>query len=203
MANQAVYPVHSLCRVLGVSASGFYAWRDRPPSARAMNNAVLTERIRQIHAESDQTYGMPRVRAELRDQGVTISRQRVARLMRKAGLQGISRRRAYIVTTRRDERQRPAPDLVQRRFHADSPNALWVADMTYVPTWSGFIYLAVVIDAWSRRVVGWSIDEQMNSDLVLGALNMALQQRRPEQVIHHSDQGSQGEFNRSSQHYRF
>ncbi|SCX96026.1 putative transposase [Nitrosospira sp. Nsp13] len=156
-----------------------------------MNNAVLTERIRQIHAESDQTYGMPRVRAELRDQGVIVSRQRVARLMRKAGLQGVSRRRAYIVTTRRDVRQRPAPDLVQRRFHADSPNALWVADMTYVPTWSGFIYLAVVIDAWSRRVVGWSMGEQMSADLVLAALNMALQQRYPEQVIHHSDQGSQ------------
>ena len=105
MANQAAYPVRTLCRVLSVSASGFYAWRDRPPSARA----------------------------ELRDQGMTASRQRVARLMRKAGLQGVSRRRAYIVTTRRDERQRPAPDLVQRRFHADSPNALWVADMTYVP----------------------------------------------------------------------
>jgi putative transposase len=156
-----------------------------------MNNAVLTERIRQIHAESDQTYGMPRVRAELRAQGMMASRQRVARLMRKAGLKGVSRRRACTVTTRRNERQRPAPDLVQRRFHADSPNRLWVADMTYVPTWSGFIYLAVILDAWSRRVVGWSIGEEMNTDLVLGALNMALQQRRPEQVIHHSDQGSQ------------
>ena len=116
MANQAVYPVRTLCRVLSVSASGFYAWRDRPPSMRAMDNAVLTERIRQIHADSDQTYGMPRVRAELRDQGMTVSRQRVARLMRQAGLQGVSRRRAYIVTTRRDERHRPAPDLVQRRI---------------------------------------------------------------------------------------
>ena len=191
MANQALYPVRTLCRVLGVSASGFHAWRGRVPSARAVDNIVLTERIRQIHAESDQTYGMPRVRAELRDRGVTVSRQRVARLMRRAGLQGVSRRRAYIVTTRHDERQRPAPDLVQRRFQSDSPNALWVADMTYVPTWSGFIYLAVVLDAWSRRVVGWSIGEQMSTDLVLGALNMALQQRRPEQVIHHSDQGSQ------------
>ena len=121
MANQACYPVRTLCRVLGVSASGFYAWRCRPPSARAMNNAVLTERIRQIHAESDETYGMPRVRAELRDQGVSVSRKRVARLMRRVGLQGVSRRRAYIVTTRRDERQRPAPDLVQRRFHRILP----------------------------------------------------------------------------------
>jgi putative transposase len=115
-----------------------------------------------------------------------ISRKRVARLMRKAGLQGVSRRRAYTVTTRRDARQQPAPDLVQRQFRADLPNTLWVADMTYVPTWSGFIYLAVILDAWSRRVVGWSIGEQMNADLVLGALNMALQQRRPEQVIHHT-----------------
>ena len=191
MATQALYPMRTLCRVLGVSASGFYAWRCRAPSARTMNNAMLTEQIRQIHAESDQTYGMPRVRAELCDQGVPVSRKRVARLMRKEGLQGVSRRRAYMVTTRRDERQRPAPDLVQRRFQLDSPDALWVADMTYVPTWSGFIYLAVVLDAWSRRVVGWSIGEQMNTDLVLRALNMALQQRRPEQVIHHSDQGSQ------------
>ena len=124
MANQALYPVRTLCRVLGVSASGFYAWRGRVPSARVVNNILLTERIRQIHAESDQTYGKPRVRAELRDQGATISCQRVARLMRRAVLQGVSRRRAYIVTTRRDERQRPAPDLVQRRFQSDSPGAV-------------------------------------------------------------------------------
>lgn len=191
MANQAAHCIRTQCRVLGVSASGFYAWRDRSPSPRAMGNAVMTERIRQAHSESDETYGMPRIRAELMDQGVRVSRQRVARLMRVAGLRGVSRRRSFTVTTRRDERQRPAADLVNRKFTASGPDQLWVADMTYVPTWVGFIYLAVVVDVWSRKVVGWSIGEQMTSDLVLNALNMALEQRRPESVIHHSDQGSQ------------
>jgi len=190
-ANQADLPVRTMCEVLGVSASGFYAWRDRPPSRRDIDNAVLTERIRQAHADSDATYGMPRIRAELMAQGLRVSRQRVARLMRRARLRGVSRRRGFVVTTRRDERQRPAADLVQRQFRAEAANQLWVADMTYVPTWAGFIYLAVVIDVWSRRVVGWSIGEQMTSELVLAALNMAIEQRRPANVIHHSDQGSQ------------
>ena len=151
----------------------------------------MTERIRTIHAESHTTYGMPRVRAELRDQGVIISRKRVARLMRCAKIRGVSRRRGYVVTTRRDARQRPAPDLVNRKFTAAGPNQLWVADMTYVPTWAGFIYLAVVLDVWSRRIVGWSIGERMTAELVLTALNMAIEQRKPEDVVHHSDQGSQ------------
>jgi len=190
-ANQANVPMHTMCRVLKVSASGYYAWRDRAPSRRAMDNAVMVERIRRIHAESDATYGMPRVRAELIDQGMRISGKRVARLMRIHGIRGVSRRRSFVVTTRRDQRQHPAPDLVKREFVADGPNQLWVADMTYVPTWAGFIFLAIVLDVWSRRVVGWAIGEQMTAELVLAALNMALQQRRPEGVIHHSDQGSQ------------
>jgi putative transposase len=190
-ANQADACVQTMCRVLGVSASGYYDWLQRSPSARAIEDGVLVERIRAIHAESDGTYGMPRVRAELNDQGVSISRKRVARLMRRNAIRGISRRRGFVVTTRRDERQRPAPDLVKREFVADGPNQLWVADMTYVPTWAGFIYLAIVLDVWSRRVVGWAIGEEMTSELVLAALNMALQQRRPQDVIHHSDQGSQ------------
>ncbi len=111
--------------------------------------------------------------------------------MRAAGIRGVSRRRGFVVTTRRDERARPAPDLVNRRFVAQGPNQLWVADMTYVPTWAGFIYLAVVLDVWSRRVVGWAIGEHMTVELVLSALNMAGAQRRPKEVIHHSDQGSQ------------
>src|SRR3982751_197900 len=172
-ANQADAKVRTMCRVLQVSASGYYAWRDRAPSARAVADAVLTERIRQVHAESHHTYGMPRVRAELIDQGVTVSRKRVARLMREHAIRGISRRRGFTVTTRRDKGQRPAPDLVQRKFEADGPNRLWVADMTYVPTWAGFIYLAVVVDVWSRRIVGWSFGETMTSELVLAALNMA------------------------------
>ncbi|WP_347255103.1 IS3 family transposase [Brachymonas denitrificans] len=191
MANQADLPVRTMCRVLGVSASGFYAWLDRSPSQRSIANAVMTERIRQVHKDSYESYGMPRVRAELMEQGACISRQRVARLMRSARLQGISKRRGFTVTTHRDKRQAPARDLVNRRFRANGPNQLWVADMTYVPTWMGFLYLAVVIDVWSRRVVGWSMGERMTSDLVLAALNMALEQRKPKGVIHHSDQGSQ------------
>ena len=190
-ANQAVLPTRCLCRVLRVSPSGYYDWRARAPSRRTLGNAVLVERIRTIHADSDATYGMPRVRAELIDQGVVVSAKRVARLMRCHGIRGVSRRRGFVVTTQRDRRQRPAPDLVKREFKADAANRLWVADMTYVPTWAGFIYLAVVLDVWSRRVVGWAIGEQMTAELVLAALNMALQQRRPAAVIHHSDQGSQ------------
>ena len=151
----------------------------------------MTERIRLIHRDSYESYGMPRVRAELIEQGVCISRQRVARLMRQAGIHGISKRRGFTVTTCRDKRQSPANDLVNRRFQATAPNQLWVADMTYVPTWMGFLYLAVVIDVWSRRVVGWAMGERMTADLVLAALNMALEQRKPKGVIHHSDQGSQ------------
>jgi len=156
-----------------------------------MTNAILVERIRTIHAESDCTYGMPRVRAEFRDQGDRINGKRIARLMRTHGLQGVSRRRGYVVTTQRNAQQRSAPDLVNRRFVADGPDQLWVADMTYVPTWSGFLYLAIVLDVWSRRVVGWSMGDRMTADLVLSALNMAVHQRKPTGVIHHSDQGSQ------------
>ncbi|KAF1009329.1 MAG: hypothetical protein E5299_01863 [Burkholderia gladioli] len=196
-ANQADFPVRTMCRVLGVSHSGFYDWQHRAPSQRAVDDMVLTERIKQVHADSRETYGRPRVRAELAAQGVRVGGKRIARLMRRAGLQGISKRRASTVTTRRDPRQRPAADLVERRFRAERANQLWVADMTYVPTWAGFIYLAVVMDVFSRRIVGWS----MTAELVLAALNMALAQRKPQDVIHHSDQGSQGGFNRSSQHH--
>jgi putative transposase len=190
-ANQADFPVRTLCRVLKVSPSGFYAWQGRSPSQRSIDDAVLTERIRAIHIASDENYGSPNIHAELRDEGTRVGRKRVARLMRKAGIRGVSRRRGFVVTTRRDPKQRPAPDLVKRKFVADGPNQLWVADMTYVPTWAGFMFLAIVLDVWSRRVVGWAIGETMAADLVLAALNMALTQRRPTNVIHHSDQGSQ------------
>ena len=199
-ANQAELPVRALCETLKVSTSGYYDWRDRPASKRGQANSVLSESIRRVHRASDQTYGMPRIRAELADAGVNASRKRIARLMRAMGLQGVSRRRAWCVTAERNQRQRPAPDLVKRRFVAKDINELWVADMTYVPTWEGFLYLAVVTDACSRKVVGWAFGVQMTADLVISALNMALHTRRPESVIHHSDQGSQGVFNRSSQH---
>ena len=124
MANQADFPVRTQCRVLGISASGFYAWLERPPSRRTLGNAVMTERIRTIHAESDATYGMPKVRAELVAQGETISRKRVAKLMQRAGLQGVSRRRGFVVTTQRDASNPKAPDLVKRQFMAQAPNQL-------------------------------------------------------------------------------
>jgi putative transposase len=187
--NQATFPIATMCRVLAVSASGYYRWRRRPRSARSLDDAALTERIRAAHAASKGTYGVPRIHAELAAQGVRIGKKRVARLMRAAGLAGVSRRRV-VVTTRRDG-GRQAPDLVDRNFSADRPNVLWVADITYVPTWAGFLYLAVVLDAFSRRIVGWSMADSLATQLVLDALDMATGQRRPTDVIHHSDQGSQ------------
>src|SRR5262249_9396859 len=144
--------------------------------------------IRTIHERARGTYGAPRIHAELAAQGVRVGRKRVARLMRTAGVAGVSRRR-HVWTTRRDPAARPAPDLVQRAFTAAGPNRLWVADITYIATWAGFLYLAVVLDAWSRRVVGWAMATHLRTELVLDALNMAVWQRRPRQVIHHSDQG--------------
>jgi putative transposase len=180
-----------MCRVLKVSRSGYYAWLRQPVSNRAREDAALSERIRVIHAASDGNYGSPNIHAELRDEGTRVGRKRVARLMRKACIRGTHRRRGFVVTTHQDSRYPPGPDLVQRRFVAEEPNRLWVADITYVPTWAGFIYLAIVLDVWSRRVVGWAIGEQMSTDLVLAALNMALAQRRPMDVVHHSDRGRQ------------
>ena len=188
--HQAFHSVATLCRVLRLSRSGFYAWQSRPASARSREDEVLLERIRQIHADSRETYGAPRVQAELAAEDTLVGRKRVARLMRSAGLRGVSRRRGTRTTIRR-ERARPAPDLVDRDFTADAPDQLWVADITYVPTWAGFIYLAVVLDAWSRRIVGWSMSTNLRTKIVLDALEMAVGQRQPVGVIHHSDQGSQ------------
>jgi putative transposase len=179
-----------MCRVLEVSASGYYAWRKRPLSARARADVELGAEIQAIHRESRGTYGAPRIHAELAARGVRVGRKRVARLMRRAGLQGGSRRKQF-QTTVRDETARPAPDLVDRQFVAAGPDRLWVADITYVPTWAGFLYLAVVLDAWSRRVVGWAMETHLRTELVLAALDMAVTQRRPVDVIHHSDQGCQ------------
>lgn len=188
--NRAVYHVATMCRVLGVSPGGYYAWRLRSPSTRARRDAELVEKIRGIHEHSRGTYGAPRVHADLVAQKIRVGRKRVARLMRAAGLQGVSRRRACRTTTR-DANRRPAPDLVERDFTADGPDRLWVADITYIPTWAGFLYLAVVLDAWSRRIVGWAMETHLRAELVLQALDMAIWRRRPESVIHHSDQGCQ------------
>ena len=188
-AHRAVYPIAAMCRVLGVSSSGYYAWAKRARSARAISDAALIERIGAIHAASHGTYGSPRVHAELVEGGLSISRKRVARLMKAASLAGVSRRR-FVTTTVRDG-GRQAPDLVQRSFTAGAPDVLWVADITYIPTWSGFLYLAIVLDVFSRRIVGWSMSLTLHADVVLAALNMALAVRKPKSVIHHSDQGSQ------------
>ena len=188
--NRVAHSVTTLCRLLAVSPSGYYAWRQRPTSARARQDAALTERIRALHGQSRGTYGVPRIHADLAAEGWRVGRKRVARLMRSAGLRGVSRRR-FAVTTQSDQRVRPAPDRVERSFTADAPDQLYVGDITYIPTWEGFLYLATVLDVFSRRVVGWAMAEHLRTELVLDALEMALEQRRPEAVIHHSDQGYQ------------
>ena len=189
-AHQAQHPMVTMARVLGVSPSGYYAWRTRPASAHTTQDRELTETIRAIHTGSRATYGVPRVHADLRATAVHVGRKRVARLMRAAGLAGVSRRKGT-TTTRRNRDARPAPDLVERQFTAAGPDQLWVADITYVPTWAGFLYLAVVLDAWSRRIIGWAMATHLRTELVLDALEMAHAQRRPTNVIHHSDQGCQ------------
>jgi len=189
-AHRAHHPVRRLCRVLGVSASGYYAWTTRPASARATADAALLDRIRAFHARSRGTYGAPRIRQDLVAEGTAIGRKRVARLMRTARLVGVCRRKGQR-TTLRTATGRPALDLVDRDFTAAGPDRLWVADITYIPTWAGFLYLAVVLDVWSRRVVGWAMATHLRTELVLDALEMARTQRRPTNVIHHSDQGCQ------------
>jgi putative transposase len=190
-ANQASFPVATMARMLGVSKAGYYAWIHRPPSSHAVADEALLKRVRTVHASSRQTYGAPRVHAELHGREEKHSRKRIARLMRQAGLVGASHRKGGPVTTRRDQEARPAPDLVDRKFTAPGPDKLWVADITYVPTAAGFLYLAVVLDAWSRKIVGWSMANHLRTELVLAAMEMAVGQRRPKDVIHHSDQGSQ------------
>jgi len=179
-----------MCRVLGVSRSGYYAWSGRPPSARSVADALLRERIEAIHKKSSGTYGRPRIHAELKEEGMRVGAKRIARLTGEAGIVGVSRRKGPPLPHGEKE-TRPAPDLVERDFTADGPDQLWVADITYVPTWTGFLYLSVVMDAWSRRIVGWAMATHLRSELVLDALDMALWKRRPHEVIHHSDQGSQ------------
>jgi putative transposase len=190
--EKAHHAVSLLCRVLGVSRAGYYAWTRRPPSARVTSDQVLLKQIRQVHQRSRGTYGAPRIHAELRlDHGVQVGRKRVARLMRSAGLVGCHRRRGRGLT-RRDPQAAPAPDLVERAFVADRPDRLWTADITYVPTLAGWLYLAVVLDVFSRRVVGWAMAEHLRTELVLDALDMAIWNRRPPPgLVHHSDQGCQ------------
>jgi putative transposase len=191
-AEKANHPVDLMCRVLGVSRSGFYAWSTRAPSNRALQDAWLLEQIREIHTANRSVYGAPRVHAELRlGRGIRVSRKRVERLMRSAGISGlVPKKRGR--TTIRVPGVRVADDLVERQFRPAAPNVLWVADITYLRSWEGWLYLVAVQDAFSRRIVGWSMADHMRSDLVVDALSMAIARRRPEAgLIHHSDQGSQ------------
>jgi putative transposase len=190
-ANQATYPVRVMSRLLGVSASGFYAWRDRPLSRRAVEDIGLTAKIFSIHRRSGEAYGAPSIKAELADEHDThVGTKRVARLMRAAGIKGLAPVK-FVTTTIADPEADRTLDKVDRQFKADGPDRLWVADITYVPTWSGFLYLAIVLDVFSRRIVGWAMANHLKTELVLDALDMALAQRRPESVIHHSDRGCQ------------
>ncbi len=191
-AEKTQHPVSLLCAVLGVSRSGYHAWEAREPSRRAVGDAWLTEQIRRIHHESGKTYGSPRVHAELRlEHGIEIGRKRVERLMRDAELSGqVKRRRGR--TTIRVQGVRTAPDLVKRDFNPTERNRLWCADLTYIRTWEGWLYLASVMDCYSRRIVGWAMADHMRVELVIDALEMAVARRRPDgRPVHHSDQGSQ------------
>lgn len=191
-AERASFPVSLMCQVLGVSRSGYYGWANGVPSDRALNDAWLTEKIREIHARTRGVYGARRVHAELRlGEGIRVSRKRVERLMRQAGISGLVTRRRR-GTTIRVPGVRVADDLVNRQFTPAAPNVLWVADITYLSTWEGWLYLAAVQDAFSRRIVGWSMAEHMRAELVVDALQMGVSRRRPDEgLVHHSDQGSQ------------
>jgi putative transposase len=200
-AEKTNFPVAVMCRVLGVSRTGFHNWERRAPSDRALSDAWLIEKIKHIHDASRGVYGAPRIHAELRlGHDVRVGRKRVARLMKAAGISGVRPRKRY-KTTIRIPGITPASDLVERQFRPDRPNVLWVADITYLRTREGWLYLAAVQDTYSRQIVGWSMATHMRASLVVDALNMALARRRPAPgLIHHSDQGSQGGFKRSSQH---
>ncbi len=190
--EKANHSVKLMCRVLEVSKSGYYAWQHRGPSARSLSDAELLAHIKTIHEESRGVYGAPRIHADLKlKHHIDCSKKRVARLMRQADLVGIHRRK-FASTTKRDPKRDPYPDLLERQFTIDEPNKVWVADVTQHETDEGWLFLAVIIDAYSRLVVGWSFSEQFTAELVLAALAMALWNRQPEEgVIHHSDHGSQ------------
>ena len=192
-AEKASFPIAVLCRTLGVSRAGYYAWAGRGVSTRAQADAALAHQIQTIHRSSRGTYGAPRVHAELHAAGQRVGRQRVARLMRAAALRGCSRRRQRVCTTVTDPTATAAPNLIARTFEASRPNELWVGDITYVPTGEGWLYLATLLDVYSRRIVGWAMAEHLRTELALDALTMALQQRRPPpgQLVHHTDRGCQ------------
>ena len=189
----AQFPVSLLCRVVGVTRQGYYAWKRRPPSARELADRKLSERIRQIHLGTEEIYGAPRIHSELKlVDGIRVGKKRVARLMRQLGIRGADGRRGGFKTTVRDPKRDSAPDLVDRDFARAEPNRLWVCDLKYIQTGQGFLFLAAVQDVFSRRIIGWSMRDDLKSELVLDALGMAVAARRPEErLVAHSDHGSQ------------
>jgi len=190
-AEKTSFPVQLMCRMLKVSRSGYYDWRDRPPSRRSRQDDALTAKIREIHRRSRETHGSPRVHAELRALGTRCGRKRVERLMRQARLRGCMRGRRR-GTTRRSKRVTPAEDLVKRDFAATRTDRIWVADITYVATAEGFLYLAFILDVHSRRIVGWAMEDHLRTEIVVDALRMAVWRRKPAPgLVHHSDQGVQ------------
>lgn len=178
-----------MCDLFEVSTSGYYAWLVRPPSNRTRTDRILTDLIYQFWKDSKRSYGAPRIHTDLSEAGYQVGRKRVARLMQQAGITGITRRKYRQGPT--TQHNRPYPDLVQRRFTTDGPNKIWVADITEIPTWEGLLYLGAVMDMWSRKIVGWAIEPHMRTELVTTALEMAINQRHPTEVVHHSDQGAQ------------
>jgi putative transposase len=189
--HRTEFPVIRMCKVLAVSPSGYYAWRGRPPSKREMANQELTAKIKKAFEESGETYGSPRIYQVMRKHGLLCGKNRVARLMSLAGLRAKQTRR-FRATTKRNKADLAAPNLLNRDFVAERPNQKWLADITYIPTLEGWLYLAAILDLFSRKIVGWAMADRMTTDLTLAALKMAIRWRRPGPgLIHHSDQGSQ------------
>lgn len=189
-AEKGVWPIAVQCEVLEVSRSGFYAWQARKPSARQVEDARITEAVEESHKRSRETYGSPRIHRVLRSRGIRVGRKRIARLMRESGLHA-KRRRRFRTTTNSKHSLPVAPNLLRRDFRATHPNQVWVTDVTCVWTWQGWLYLAVMLDLFSRKVVGWATSESNDTVLALEALNKAALRRRPPRgVIHHSDRGS-------------
>ena len=185
------FPVTLMCKVLSVSPSGYYAWRKRPASAREMANQELYKKIKAVYNANHAVYGSPRIYHELKDQGVACSENRIARLMRLRGLRAKQSKR-FKTTTKRNKAHRAAPNLLKRNFEAGQPDQTWLSDITYIRTLEGWLYLAAILDLYTRRIVGWAMSDRMTSDLTIAALEMAFLQRQPDAaLIHHSDQGSQ------------
>ena len=188
--HRDAYPVRLMCAVLDVSAAGYYAWRERPVSQRAAANAALLKAIRQVHQDSGGRYGSPRVHAALRVQGRGTSRGRIERLMHRHGIRAIMASPRRVRTTDSRHSLPIAPNLIDRNFTTAAPNRIWLADITYIPTAEGWLYLAAIMDLFSRKIVGWAMRDHMRVELVSSALTMAIQQQRPEAgLIHHSDRG--------------